>query len=74
LVVYTEVYRLGDDESTTKYYMKNVTCVESSKWLLQLCSPILLQYSKPILDAKLLTSELKIAKLMAKQLKTQLVS
>lgn len=54
--------------------MKNCTVVKSTSWLIQLCSPILLSYGKPILDSKLPSADLLIAKRMAKTQKTTLLS
>ena len=54
--------------------MKNVTVVDSTKWLLQLCSPILLSYSKPVEDRGVPSPQLTLAKLMAKNLKCSLLS
>ena len=63
-----------EQADSVKCYMKNVTVVDSSKWLLQLCSPILLSYSKPIEDRGVPSPQLHLAKLMAKNMKCSLLS
>jgi S-methylmethionine-dependent homocysteine/selenocysteine methylase len=70
LCVFTDMYSLDEG----KQIMKNVTKVESTVWIQQLCSPILLQYSKPLVESKLPSPELRLAKLMAKTQKTSLVT
>lgn len=59
-LVYSDIYALGGDDevNAVKHYMKNCTVVKSTAWLIQLCSPILLSYSKPILDSKLPSADL----------------
>ena len=63
LLVYTDIFRVSDDSD--KYYMKNCTVIETTSWLQQLCSPILLSYSKPLLDGSP-SNDLKMAKIMAR--------
>ena len=70
LCVFTDMYSLDED----KQIMKNATTVESTVWIQQLCSPILLQYSKPLVESKLPSAELRLAKLMTKTQKTSLVT
>lgn len=71
LVVYTDIFRVSEDSD--KFYMKNCSVIESTQWLQQLCSPILLTYSKPLIEG-LPSNDLKLAKTMARNLKTTLVS
>ena len=75
-LVYSDIYQLGGDDevSAVKHNMKNCTVVKSTSWLIQLCSPILLSYGKPILDSKLPSADLQIAKRMAKNESTSLIS
>ena len=48
-LVYQEVYATESPggEKTT-HYLKNATVVDNLAWLHQLCSPVLLSYSKPL--------------------------
>lgn len=48
-IVFQEVYSQEHDGKVT-HYMKNPTLVDNVGWLQDLCSPILLSFSKPLTE------------------------